>query len=92
MINGKLNRDRAAEAVRRSSHEMKDRLNAFGVMLREQDLQESYGAWLLPAELRASEAVRKSYELHLLLEEVENKLKDATAETFTIDLLTQARK
>ncbi len=87
----KLNRERAIEAIVRVAEEFEKRLNDFAVTLRTNDLLESYGAWLLPADLQASTAVRKSYELHHLLEQIEDRLKDLTNETFTVDLLTQAR-
>lgn len=87
----KLNRERAIKAIEEVSKEFARKLDDFAVTLRTDDLLESYGAWLLPADLQASTAVRKSYELHHLLEQIEDRLRDLTKETFTIDLLTQAR-
>lgn len=78
---------KAASAVQA---ELAEDLSRLALVLILDRLELSYGGWLLPAEVRASSAVRKSYELHKLIERIEDLIQDRAKTTVTVDLLASA--
>ena len=79
-------------AAARVIQDMRDDLARFALVLFPTELSKSFGGWLLPAESQASATVRKSYELHKLIEQIEDKLRDAAKTTVTIDLRNSSTK
>lgn len=78
------------KAVNEAQSELATDLRAFNLHLFPDQISASYGGWLLPAECHGSSALRKSYELHKLVEKVEERLQDLTGATVTVDLLASA--
>lgn len=79
-------------AVEQARSGMVDELDTFGLKVYPDRLSPSYGGWLLPAECHGSAALRKSYELHKLVEKLEDRIQDLARTTVTVDLLATANK
>lgn len=82
--------DAVKSAVRRVLDDLRGELENYQLVLFPDRVEFSYGGWLVPAEVHASQAVRKSYELHRLIEKLEDALHELTASTVTIDLRSAA--
>jgi hypothetical protein len=74
------------KAVNDTVAQMKARIDDLGLRVHTDSIEPSYGGWLLPAHCEASPAARKSYELHRLLEAVEDAIYDKLNSTVTIVL------
>lgn len=81
-----MNKQEIIGAVERTRSELKVDLDRFQLYLHPQRVRPSFGGWLVPAELHASSAVRKSYELHKLIERIEERLYELTKSTVSVDL------
>jgi len=77
-------------AVRQVLEDLRGELESYRLVLFPDRVEFSYGGWLVPAEVHASEQARKSYELHRLIEKLEDLLHELTASTVTIDLRSAA--
>jgi hypothetical protein len=79
----------AADTIR---SELSRELAAYSFVMFPEQLTESYGGWLLPGESRGSTAIHKSYDLHRLIEKIEDRFQDLLGTTVTIDLLPAAHR
>jgi hypothetical protein len=75
------------EAVEQVKREYGKDLDTYQFVFFPDLISESYGGWLLPAECRGSGAFKKSYELHRLIDKLEDRFQDVLHSTVTIDLL-----
>jgi hypothetical protein len=78
--------DKVRQAVQQALEELGVELEDFQLVLFPEQVESSFGGWLVPAEIRPSKTGRKSYELHRLIEKLEDRLHDLTESTVTIDL------
>ena len=82
------------KAVNDTVAQMKPRIDDFGLRVHTDGIEPSYGGWLLPAHCedpsiehpKDPPAARKSYELHRLLDALEDALYDKLKSTVTIVL------
>ena len=78
--------DEIRNAVATAKAELAQELNDFQIVIFPEAIEFSYGGWLVPAEVRPSRVPRKSYELHRVIERLEDRLHDLTDSTMRIDL------
>lgn len=83
-------KDRLSDAIGATAQQYADRMGTLGLHLETSRLcEDPYGTWLLPAWCEASRAVRKSYELHRLMQDIEHEITRKTDTVVTIDLEPQ---
>jgi hypothetical protein len=88
-------KDQVLKAIETIRQELHTELLIFPLVLHPELLNESYGGWLLPAEFAGSGAGHKSYDLHRLIEKIEDRLQDVLGHgpgsTVTVDLAPAAK-
>jgi hypothetical protein len=71
---------RAISSVRESRRELIER---FHLQLSDEQLEESFGGWVLPAHLLANGTIN-SYELSRALEQIQEDIEQQSGQTVTV--------
>ena len=85
MIAG-ANRTTVEGAVAAAKAHYADQFKEHGLVLQADQMRFEYGSWLVPAYCAASPGIRGSYELHRLVEAVEEFVSERSGELVTVFL------
>ncbi len=72
------------EAVKQVSKERADLLSKFGIRLDTQDVEESYGLWIVPAVYYAGGIPYHALDLNRALEDMQQQLEGMTGSSISI--------